>query len=216
MKTLYDSGIKKLTKEISTQKRKIQYVEVQEEPDHKEFFRNPFVRAYRATIRTGHETLYHRHCENTVYIVLQGGCVGTETVEPKGIYPIVFMKSFRLFTKIQWGLRNLFLKDVNMPNGFTFLLLHNRCPVIHKAVASKNNLMDIEMMGIEIFGKAKPHTAELLPSPLVLEYRADNFCISALKLAHGESYKVLDKNACLIIGRKFTLCGASRCGFRSF
>jgi len=49
------------------------YVEVTKESLHTEIYKNEQVRVYIATIPPGISTLYHRHSEDTVYIVLEGG-----------------------------------------------------------------------------------------------------------------------------------------------
>jgi len=49
----------------------VEYVKVNDEPNHVERFKNDWVRVYMATIAPGTNTLYHRHCENTLYIAVE-------------------------------------------------------------------------------------------------------------------------------------------------
>ena len=50
----------------------IEYVEVRDEPRHRHKFENERVRLYDVLIPPGDTTLYHRHSENTVYVIIQG------------------------------------------------------------------------------------------------------------------------------------------------
>ncbi len=164
------------------------YVEVKDEPDHKEVYKNQQIRIYIAAIRPGHRTLYHRHTEDTVYIVMQGGVIGTQSAGDSRRYPIDFPKSFSFFTKVRWGIRNLLIGSVKMPKGFFFCMMHQKQPVIHRASASKDNLEDMIMMGIEI-KKNLNHK-----DPLIFDhdyykndYESNTFAVYRLKLNPGES-----------------------------
>jgi hypothetical protein len=47
----------------------IQFVDWINEPLHSLVFENPHTRVYRATIPPGKATLYHRHQQDTAYVV---------------------------------------------------------------------------------------------------------------------------------------------------
>ncbi len=49
----------------------IEYVEVRDEPRHRHKFENDRVRLYDVLIPQGDTTLYHRHAQNTAYVVIQ-------------------------------------------------------------------------------------------------------------------------------------------------
>jgi hypothetical protein len=51
----------------------IEYVEVNDESNHVERFKNDWVRVYMATIAPGTKTLFHRHRENTLYVAVENG-----------------------------------------------------------------------------------------------------------------------------------------------
>ena len=53
--------------------RGIDWVEVNDEPNHVEQFRNDAVRVYEARIDPGTATLYHHHSLDTIYVIMAGG-----------------------------------------------------------------------------------------------------------------------------------------------
>jgi hypothetical protein len=48
----------------------IEYVEVRDEPDHRQQFENASARLYEVVILPGKTTLYHRHSQNTIYLTV--------------------------------------------------------------------------------------------------------------------------------------------------
>jgi len=197
-----------MDKTIRNENEVINYVEVNKEPIHKELFKNQYVRLYLATIRPGERTLYHRHSEDTVYIVVQGGSIGNQIVGNSKRYPMDFPKSFGIFGKIRLGASNLLLGSVRMPKGFFFCMLHKKQPVIHRATASNDNLRDIIMMGIEIIKKSNHNNQLSLSKDFYKhDYEADTFSIYRLKLRHGQStgYHTYDLPV-LAIALKGTSC----------
>ncbi|MDP4093592.1 MAG: hypothetical protein Q8920_09550, partial [Bacillota bacterium] len=101
----------------------LEYVDVKYEPEHKELFKNRYIRLYRATIKPGGKTLYHRHNEDTVYIVIHGGVIGSQVVGSNR-YPMEFPKSFGILKKVSWGIRNLLTGYILMPDSFFFVMRH--------------------------------------------------------------------------------------------
>lgn len=59
----------------------VEYVEVRDEPNHIHKFENEDVRVYDAQVPAGHVTLYHRHSENTIYVVVDPSRLKTQAVE---------------------------------------------------------------------------------------------------------------------------------------
>lgn len=127
----------------------VRFVDVNEEPMHKELFKNQYIRLYVATIPPGMQTLYHRHSIDTLYAVIQGGIIGTQIAGDSKRYPMNFPISFCIFSKVRWGIRNLLTGSIKMPKGLFFSLPHKSKPIIHRATASINNINDIIMMGVE-------------------------------------------------------------------
>lgn len=166
----------------------IDHVEVNNEPIHKELFKNQYTRLYLATLQPGERTLYHRHSEDTVYIVIQGGSIGTQDTGNLKRYPIDFPKTFRIFSKIRFWIRNLLTGSISMPNGFFFCMLHKKQPVIHRAIASNNNIKDIILMGIEIINKSDYRNQISLGKEFYQkDYESSTFSAFRMKLNAGRT-----------------------------
>ena len=56
------------------------YVEVYDEPDHLSCCVNEYIYAYRVQLAPGRQTLWHRHCKDTVYLSLGAAKAGEELV----------------------------------------------------------------------------------------------------------------------------------------
>ncbi len=104
------------------------YVEVADEPLHKEVYADRYFRAYLATLTPGQATCYHRHSEDTLYFVIKGGRMSTTNLKGYKRSPIVFPQSFRM-TNAQDNtkkerpttLSSLFIFHLNylrLPTGF--------------------------------------------------------------------------------------------------
>ena len=78
----------------------IECVAISEEPHHSVLFKNQFFRVYMAVIPPGTRTQYHRHSENTLYTVLDGGYSSTLTIGDPGQNSYVFPKSFGFHRKL--------------------------------------------------------------------------------------------------------------------
>jgi quercetin dioxygenase-like cupin family protein len=178
------------------------YVEVTDEPNHKEIYKNQHIRLYIATIHPGQQTLYHRHTEDTVYIIIQGGVIGNQVAGNPKHYPIDFPKSFDFLTKIRWYIRNLFIDSIKMSKGFFFCMMHQKQPVIHRASASNSNKEDIIMMGIEIKKESNHNNQLFFTNNLYkIDYESNSFTVYRLKLISGEltGYHTYDFPALIIV-----------------
>lgn len=126
------------------------YVEVTQEPSHKEVFINDQSRIYLVDIPPGEKTLFHRHSVDTVYIVLSEGWIKTEDADKDDKYPIVFSGDVTIIDKCKMAWNRLIKKEVYLSKGLTFILKHKEYPTVHRALASDNNTMNIVMLGIEL------------------------------------------------------------------
>lgn len=159
------------------------WVEVADEPDHRELFRNELIRVYEAVIRPGRETLYHRHDKDTLYLVLEGGknystpLPGTRA----GIY--AFPKSIGLMRKIRWLLSLSLFGWTYLPKSIYFLMHSQQSPVIHKVLGSKRNARAMRMMGVE-FLKTGGHgwTASAAVDSLPVDYEDQTIRVFRLKI----------------------------------
>ena len=128
------------------------WVDVTDEPNHKEIFRNEQIRVYVAVIPPGEETLYHRHDKDTLYLVLQGGKNASCTLPRSKSTKYVFPKSVDLKRKVTWGLTRLLFGWTYLPRSTYFFMHNSGNPVVHKVRASEDNPRAMELMGIEFLG----------------------------------------------------------------
>jgi dihydroflavonol-4-reductase len=151
----------------------IDWVEVDDEPNHVEQFRNDAVRVYEARIDPGTATLYHHHSLDTIYVIMAGGRFRSE--EPVHQRSSTKLgRSVSLPTKLVWGIRRAVTGGtLQMPAG-TFLMQYHRAhPLVHRVAASSENAAPIRMLGIELQATSHP---SVLPagSGVRLEY-ADEY-----------------------------------------
>jgi len=133
------------------------WVEVTTEPDHEEIFKNEQICVYIAVIRSGKETLYHRHDKDTLYVVLEGGKNYSTTLPGTKTGKYVFPKSIGLVQKVKWLLTRSIYGWTYLPKSI-YLLMHNeRNPIIHKVRGAEDNPTDIRMMGIEFLNPGGRH-----------------------------------------------------------
>ncbi|MGA2448310.1 MAG: hypothetical protein ABTD50_06535 [Polyangiaceae bacterium] len=95
----------------------IEYVEVNDEPNHVERFKNDWVRVYMATIAPGAKTLYHRHCQNTLYVAIHGGIHHNDLPGVQKQWSIGLPLSLGLATKLAWFVRRLVFGTVDLPTS---------------------------------------------------------------------------------------------------
>ena len=133
------------------------WVEVAAEPNHEEIFRNERIRVYIAVIRSGEETLYHRHDKDTLYVVLEGGKNYSTTLPGTRSVKYVLPKSISLKQKVEWLLTRSIYGWTNLPRS-AYVLMHNDGnPVIHKVRGSEDNPSDMRLMGIEFLNPGARH-----------------------------------------------------------
>lgn len=129
------------------------FVDVINESSHKEIFNNEYVRSYLVDIKPGQSTKMHRHTEDTVYIILEGGWIRSQNLRKEDKYPIIFLSNVTLIEKMVMKFSQWIRGDVYMAKGITFLLKHKEHPIIHQATASEKNIKNMVMMGIELKNK---------------------------------------------------------------
>jgi hypothetical protein len=105
------------------------YVEVYDEPDHREIFANDYVYAYGVRLPAGNSTLWHRHTQDTVYFSLAATRVREELPEDE---PQV--------------------RDV--PCGISLSRPHKEQPLIHRVTNASDG--GFHMVGAE--ARARPPT----------------------------------------------------------
>jgi hypothetical protein len=160
------------------------WVEVADEPNHEEVFKNEQIRVYVAVIHPGQETSYHRHDRNTLYLVLEGGKNYSTTLPDSNSSKYVFPKSISLKRKIKWGLTRLIYGWTYLPKSIYFFMYNSGNPVIHKVRASEDNQCALELMGIEFLNPVG-HNRSLTTTGtnfLTTDYEDDSVCVVRVKL----------------------------------
>ncbi|MBN2006685.1 MAG: hypothetical protein JXA21_25250 [Anaerolineae bacterium] len=126
------------------------YVEVADEPLHKEVYADRYFRAYCATLSPGQATGYHRHSEDTLYVVIKGGIMRTIGFKGAGRSSMVFPRSFPLYRQLWLALQNGVTGSAYLPDGLSFFMPTGNRSIVHRAVASPRNRGEVCLMGIEI------------------------------------------------------------------
>ncbi len=126
------------------------YVEVADEPLHREVYGDRYFRVYIADLSPGQATRYHRHSEDTVYLVIKGGRMSTVSFKGYERSPMVFPRAFPFYKKIWFALQNVFTGSVHLPDGLFFFMPTKEHPSIHMAAASPRNREKVSLMGIEL------------------------------------------------------------------
>lgn len=166
----------------------VDYVEVKDEPNHIESFRNEYVRVYMATIPPGTKTLYHRHCENTLYIAIEGGIHHNDVPGAQKQRSVGLPRSLGLATKVAWALRRLLFGTVNLPTSTMVMRYHRDFPIIHRICASAKNKRPMKLLGIEVFPHAAiPNDTTLDASGFPLEYIDNELAVYRIRLGAGRS-----------------------------
>jgi nucleoside-diphosphate-sugar epimerase len=166
----------------------VEYVEVNDEPNHVERFRNDWVRVYMATIAPGAKTLYHRHRENTLYIAIEGGIHHNDLPGTQKQRSIGLPRSLRLTTKVVWLLRRLLFGTVDLPTSTMVMQYHRDFPIIHRICASSKNGHPMELLGIEVFRHpTRRNDTPLDASGFALEYTDAELTVHRIRLGAGIS-----------------------------
>jgi hypothetical protein len=158
------------------------WVEVADEPDHREVFSNELVRVYVAFIRPGRETLYHRHDKDTLYVVLEGGRNYSSALAGSKAGAYVFPKSISLTRKVRWLLTRSLFGWTYLPKSVYVLMHNDGDPIIHRVRGAADNPSDMRMMGIEFLqpgGRNRPASACVQSLPM--DYEDDTVRVHRLK-----------------------------------
>lgn len=164
----------------------VEYVDVDDEPNHVEQFKNEYVRVYLATIAPGARTLYHRHCVNTLYIVMAGGLSRSD--EPGHQKQRTGVgRSTHATTKLLWWSRRKLGRTLRLPTGTLLAQYHGEFPLTHRLCAAAGNEQPMRMLGIELLTNPdrQLERAPSLPG-LPVEYEDAQVIAYRIELAPGE------------------------------
>ena len=112
------------------------YVEVADEPNHVEQFKNQFVRVYMATIPPGAKTLMHRHVENTLYVVIEGGVNSSDEAGKQEKLVVGLPRSTPLSRKLAWATTRLLFGSMRLQRSQFFVQYHRGRPYITSRLGS--------------------------------------------------------------------------------
>lgn len=173
------------------------WVEVADEANHREIFRNEQIRVYVAVIRPGKETAYHRHDKDTLYVVLEGGKNYSTTLPGSRGGKYVFPKSISLTRKIRWLLTRSIYGWTYLPKSI-YLLMHNEGnPAIHKVRGSENNPSDMRMMGIEFLSPGgRNRTVSIGTKSLTMDYEDDT--VRVFRVRFPSDLPHMNESSCFV------------------
>jgi len=167
------------------------YVEVAAEPLHKEIHADSYFRAYQANLAPGQATVYHRHSEDTLYLVIKGGRMSTRNFKGCKRGPMLFPRSFPLYKKLWLALQNLFAGSAYLPTGLSFFMPSRKHPSIHLAAASPHNREAVWLIGIELRqGAASRPEPVHEPVPGRVEYDDNSFKVFVCAVAAETSARI--------------------------
>ena len=130
------------------------FVEVADEPNHVEQFKNDFVRVYMATIPPGTKTLMHRHVENTLYVVIEGGVNSSDEAGKQDKLVVGLPRSTPLSRKLAWATTRLLFGSMRLQKSQFFFQYHRSRPYIHRVSAPADNERPLRLIGVEILAHA--------------------------------------------------------------
>ena len=140
----------------------IDYVEVRDEPFHRHQFQDDRIRLYDVLIPAGKSALYHRHSEDTAYVVVQPSRFRNQTAGAPAI-------------------------EVDLPPpGTAFFDTQSKTPVIHQV--SNIGSVDGRLIGVELYQVDKTIAREPLSAPgLTLGQTAPQIRIYNVILEPGQT-----------------------------
>ena len=166
------------------------YVDVTEEPMHHEIYKDEKFRIYAAEIPPGASTLFHRHSEDTLYVISRGGRIKNESHDGYNGYPVILPTSTCIFRKILLGLQSIFKGFVYFPEKFYFMMTNKNNPVIHRATTWKNNRENMILLGIEILHNSVEGQLSRYNKPGKREFDTANCPVFSISLKPDEAYTI--------------------------
>jgi len=140
------------------------YLEESEEPFHSELSGNESFRVFRAVIPPGAETLYHRHSQDGIVVVIEGGRQATAVIGPSRTRRFMFPGPWGAFRKLTAGVDGILTGFMPFSSGEFFATMYRGYPIVHKVTASPRNssaliLMDIQVLPLAAASSKAPREA---------------------------------------------------------
>jgi hypothetical protein len=159
------------------------FVEVADEPNHVDQFKNEFVRVYMATIPPGTKTLMHRHVENTLYVVIEGGVNSSHEAGKQDKLVVGLPRSTPLSRKLAWATTRLLFGSMRLQKSQFFVQYHRGRPYIHRVSAAADNERPLRLLGVEIL-KRLAHVGDAQDmTGFFLDYADDEISVRRIRIA---------------------------------
>ena len=169
----------------------VDYVAVDDEPDHVEQFRSQSMRVYLAAILPGGATMYHRHERDTFYVILAGGRFRSDEPGRQRSRTRVG-RSVPRPRQLLWLICRILSGGwLRIPTGTLLVQPHTAHPLIHRVHADRRNDSPVLMLGIEPRKEGDRRAAALETGrALRLEHEHPGLNVYRLRLHPGERFIV--------------------------
>lgn len=142
------------------------YVEVYDEPEHRSCLVNDYVHVYRVQLPPGQTTLWHRHCEDTVYFSLGSARAGEQFPAAESVV-------------------------TDIPCGAAVSRPHRTEPLIHKV--TNQGTAPFHLIGAEAHKRPAESSSLVSPSEHELLLETERFRV--YRIACEQGFR-LSKNVC--------------------
>jgi hypothetical protein len=176
------------------------WVAVADESSHVEVFRNDVFRAYVADLSPGQETEYHRHAEDTLYLVLEGGGSTTRRHPLSPNVSYTFPRSVGLCRKLRWALATVLRRPIELEAEVALYMKNRDRPAIHRVKAAEGNRAHMRLMGIEALGPRVHAPIRKRRTPFgELDLADDAFSLYRFDVREGSGTRGIDPNFCGLV-----------------
>lgn len=179
-------------KRDSVEDRKSRYPEEADEPLHTCLFRSERFKIYCAVIPPGVETAYHRHSEDALAVVVDGGRLSSHTIGPRRISRYLFPGPAGRLQKLWRGVCSLVTGAMCLRAGAFFATMNKGFPMVHKVSASAKNAAALKLMSIQLFppGRSAPGPLHVIPEEGKRRLATDKFFVYSVTVKPGDSVKL--------------------------
>ena len=169
--------------------RESRYPEEADEPLHTCLFCNENFKVYCAVIPPGVETGYHRHSEDALAVVVDGGHLSTTTLGPRRLDRYMFPDPAGKLKRFWVGASGLLTGLVRLRPGVFFATLNKGYPMVHKVSASAKNAAALKLMSIQFFPPKQSSQTSLLGIPEGAQKRlsTDKYVVYTVSVKPGSS-----------------------------
>lgn len=171
--------------------QKARYPEEADEPLHTCLFCGECFRVYCAVIPPGVETGYHRHSEDALAVVVDGGNLSSTTLYPRRLGRYMFPGYAGWLKKLWVGVRGLITGSVCFKTGAFFATMNKGYPMVHKVSASVQNAVALKLLSIQLFPPEQPAqtTLYMIPEGAKKRLVTDKYVVYTMRVNPGAGAK---------------------------